>query len=90
MGKKNTFPRGSLANPTFLQRRVQNFWQLVYWAIHPGLIIYCIGGWVTHVVVCITEQNWWLLTIGGIMFPIGIIHGWMIWIGGLWHLIFGG
>jgi len=37
--------------------------------------------WLHHVIVCIQNMEWALLAIGGIIFPIGIIHGWGLWFG---------
>lgn len=39
------------------------------------------AGWVTHLYVCFTEGLWGFLIAGAIFFPIGIIHGWGVWIG---------
>jgi len=43
--------------------------------------ITCIAAWITHVVVCIQNEQWILLAIGAIGFPIGIIHGIGQWFG---------
>lgn len=40
--------------------------------------------WVTRVISCIKVGTWGLLFIGALMFPIGIIHGVMIWFGAGW------
>ena len=40
--------------------------------------------WITHVVVCIQNPAWALLVIGALIFPIGVIHGFMIWLGIPW------
>lgn len=37
--------------------------------------------WVTHVVTCIKAAAWFLLLIGAIVAPVGVIHGVMIWFG---------
>ncbi|SDK41703.1 hypothetical protein [Bradyrhizobium ottawaense] len=37
--------------------------------------------WVTHVVSCLKAGAIALLLIGAIIFPIGVIHGWLIWLG---------
>jgi hypothetical protein len=39
------------------------------------------GAWLTHVVTCIREDRIGLLVAGAIAFPIGVIHGWGIWLG---------
>jgi hypothetical protein len=37
--------------------------------------------WLTHVVFCIKTASWGFLIAGAIFFPIGMVHGFMIWIG---------
>jgi hypothetical protein len=51
-----------------------------------GLAFYvaAIVAWITHVVVCIQNAAWALLVIGALIFPIGVIHGFMIWLGIQW------
>ena len=44
-------------------------------------IVWFIGAWLTHVVVCLAGAKWGFLIAGAIMFPIGIIHGTGIWLG---------
>ena len=40
-----------------------------------------IGGWLTHIIVCLTAGKWGFLIAGALFFPIGIIHGVGIWMG---------
>jgi len=40
-----------------------------------------LGTWLTHVVVCITQEAWMFLLAGAIFFPIGVVHGTGIWLG---------
>lgn len=44
-------------------------------------LVAAIGGWLTHVVTCLSQGLWGFLIAGALMFPIGIIHGWGIWLG---------
>lgn len=39
------------------------------------------AAWVTHIVRCLTEEQWGFLIAGAIMFPIACVHGWLIWFG---------
>lgn len=39
------------------------------------------AAWITHVVVCIKASAWILLLFGCIIFPVGVIHGWGVWLG---------
>ena len=45
------------------------------------LALASIGGWLTHVIYCLSNQMWGFLIAGAIAAPIGVIHGWMIWLG---------
>ena len=51
----------------------------VVWVL--ALWLTCIAGWVTHVIVCIQTAQWVLLIAGGLIVPVGIIHGWGLWFG---------
>lgn len=44
-------------------------------------VITCIASWITHVIVCISEEIWGLLIAGAIVFPVGMIHGIGKWFG---------
>jgi hypothetical protein len=46
-----------------------------------GLLV--VAGWFTHLYVCFTTSQWGFLIAGAIFFPIGVIHGWGVWLG-LW------
>ncbi|UKL14898.1 hypothetical protein [Erwinia phage Gungnir39] len=39
------------------------------------------AAWLTHIVVCLKTASWGFLIAGAIFFPIGFIHGLMIWMG---------
>lgn len=51
---------------------------LLAWIV---LVISCVAGWITHVVICLKGGMWGFLIAGAIFFPIGIIHGWGHWFG---------
>jgi hypothetical protein len=38
-------------------------------------------GWLTHVAVCIKTASWLFLIAGAICFPVGVVHGWGVWLG---------
>ncbi len=48
-------------------------------AIAFGLV--GLGAWLTHVFTCISDDRWGMLIAGGLVFPVGIIHGIGIWFG---------
>lgn len=39
------------------------------------------AAWATHVIVTIVRHEWLLLIAGAVAFPVGIIHGFGIWLG---------
>lgn len=39
------------------------------------------AAWFTHVVTCIQTEAYIFLIAGAVCFPIGIVHGFMIWFG---------
>lgn len=50
-------------------------------ALTPFVALGCIGAWITSVFVAISTHAWVLLLVDVIAFPIGIIHGVMVWLG---------
>ena len=52
---------------------------LIMW----GFILFVLmfAAWLTHVVTCLATAAWGFLIAGAIVFPIAIIHGFMIWFG---------
>ena len=54
------------------------------WLIIIGLVAAVAilpASWITHVIVCIQDEQWVLLVIGIFVFPIGVIHGIGSWFG---------
>jgi hypothetical protein len=47
-----------------------------------GLVSF--AGWCQHLYTCFNERLWGFLIAGALFVPIGIIHGWGIWLG-WWH-----
>lgn len=45
------------------------------------LVLSVFAAWFTHIIVCLSDAAWGFLIAGAIMFPIGIIHGYGIWLG---------
>jgi hypothetical protein len=43
-----------------------------------------LGAMITHIYVCIQNQQWFLLIAGAIAAPVGIVHGLGIWFN-WWH-----
>lgn len=49
--------------------------------MHYILFFVLFAAWLTHVIYSISMAFWGFLIAGAIFFPIGIIHGFMIWFG---------
>lgn len=45
------------------------------------MIIAPFAALVTHIVSTIQHEQWWLLIVGTLAFPVGIIHGTALWFG---------
>lgn len=46
-----------------------------------SLVISSIAAWITHIVHTLSNGEWGFLIAGAIFAPIGVIHGWLIWLG---------
>jgi hypothetical protein len=40
-----------------------------------------LAAWITHVITCLSSASWGFLIAGALFFPVGIVHGFGIWIG---------
>ena len=40
-----------------------------------------LGGYFTHVVVSLMAKQWLFMIVGTLLAPVGIVHGWAIWLG---------
>lgn len=43
--------------------------------------LFFFSAWLTHVITCLTDEAWGFLIAGALLFPIAIIHGFLIWFG---------
>lgn len=46
-----------------------------------ALVIVTASAWITHIVICFTDDRWGFLIAGAILFPLGVIHGIGTWFG---------
>lgn len=46
-----------------------------------GAALASVLAWLTHVIYCLMLGKWGFLLAGAILAPIGIIHGFLIWMG---------
>jgi hypothetical protein len=47
------------------------------------IFVFCLAGYLTHIVDCLMHQLYVLLLVGVVVFPLGIFHGIGVWFG-LW------
>jgi hypothetical protein len=40
----------------------------------------CGAAWLTHIFTCFAQSLWGFLLAGAILFPIGILHGFYLWL----------
>lgn len=52
-----------------------------HWRWFIAWLVVCAAAWTTHVGYSIIHEKWIILIIGFFGFPIGIIHGFLIWLG---------
>jgi hypothetical protein len=46
-----------------------------------AFVAWMLGSWLTHVIVCINQSEWFFLIAGALFFPIALIHGTGVWFG---------
>jgi hypothetical protein len=46
-----------------------------------ALFIATFGAWLQHLYTCFVTETYLLLIAGAVFPPIGILHGWAIWLG---------
>lgn len=51
------------------------------------VIITLLAAWTTNIIYCIYTNEMLMLIASAILFPVGMIHGIMLWFIGLWNLI---
>jgi hypothetical protein len=49
----------------------------------PGIVLVLLtsAGWCQHLYTCFNEGRWGFMIAGAILSPIGVMHGWGVWIG---------
>ena len=45
------------------------------------LVIGLPASWITHLIVCFSDEKWGFLIAGAIFFPVAMVHGIGIWLG---------
>jgi hypothetical protein len=49
--------------------------------IGVAMVLLTCGGWCQHLYTCYNEGSWEFLIVGAIVSPVGIVHGWITWLG---------
>jgi len=39
------------------------------------------GAWIQHFITTIQQEMWVLLVVGALAPPVGVLHGWLVWLG---------
>ena len=47
-----------------------------------ALVLLTFAGWCQHLHTCVHEGDWEFLIAGAVISPMGIIHGWSVWLMG--------
>ena len=50
-----------------------------FWA--AAIFVWVTGSWLTHVITCIQQGEWFFLIAGALFFPIAMVHGTGLWFG---------
>ena len=50
-------------------------------ALIASVIVGMIAAWLTHILSCLATNSICFLITGAVFFPIGIFHGFFIWLG---------
>lgn len=45
------------------------------------VLIATLGAYIQHFITAINEEMWVLLVLGAVLFPVGMLHGWLVWLG---------
>jgi hypothetical protein len=48
-----------------------------------GICLLIMAGWITHLIATIGSGDWLFLILGALLWPLGTVHGWGVWLG-LW------
>ena len=46
-----------------------------------AIIVATAGAWIQHFITTVSEEMWVLLVVGAILPPVGVLHGWLVWVG---------
>lgn len=46
-----------------------------------SFLIWAFSSWLTHIIICIKNQEWLFLIAGAIMVPVAWVHGTGVWFG---------
>ena len=46
-----------------------------------SIVVATLGAWVQHFITSVSQEMWVLMVLGAIAPPIGMLHGWLVWLG---------
>lgn len=52
--------------------------------IYLSFGLFCLGAWMTHIIVAIQAKAWLFMIFGALVAPVAIAHGVSVWLGFDW------
>lgn len=49
--------------------------------IYVLIMIATVGGYIQHFITTFDDGSWFVMAIGAFLMPLGVLHGWLIWLG---------
>ncbi|MCX6783351.1 MAG: hypothetical protein NTZ20_05215 [Candidatus Levybacteria bacterium] len=74
-------------NKKLIKRRTPYETDWLVAEITSYIMITLLAAWTTNIIYCIFTDKMLMLIASAILFPVGMIHGIMLWFIGLWNLI---
>ena len=57
---------------------MSNVFAIAAWV---AVILATFGAYVQHFITTVSSEQWVLMVLGAIIPPIGMLHGWLVWLG---------
>jgi len=50
-------------------------------SIFAAVFLATVGAYVQHFITSVSNEQWVLMVLGAIIPPVGMLHGWLVWLG---------
>jgi len=50
-------------------------------SIFAAVVLATAGAYVQHFITTVQQEQWVLMVLGAIIPPVGMLHGWLVWLG---------